>query len=89
MQLVASPDAEGDALLVHQDVRLWAVTLDAGTGTQMVLQPGRHTWLQVTRGGLTLNGLNLSQGDGAAMSDEATLELRALEAAEALLFDLA
>jgi Pirin-related protein len=89
VQLVASPDAEDDALLVHQDVRLWAVTLDAGTGTQMVLQPGRHAWLQVTRGGLTLNGLSLSQGDGAAVSDEAMLDLQALEAAEALLFDLA
>lgn len=88
LQLVASPDAENDSLLIHQDVRLHAVRLDSGSHTQIKLRPGRHAWLQVTRGGLTLNGLHLSQGDGAALSDETTLDLEALGAAEALLFDL-
>jgi len=88
LQLVASPDASDGSLLIHQDVRLYAVKLDAENRTQIVLRPGRHAWLQVTRGGLTLNGLPLSQGDGAALSAEATLDLQALGTAEALLFDL-
>jgi hypothetical protein len=88
LQLVASPDAEDGSLLIHQDVRLYAVTLDAGGRTHIDLRPGRHAWLQVTRGGLALNGLDLSQGDGAAVSDEATLDLHASAGAEALLFDL-
>jgi len=88
LQIVASPDAEDGSLLIHQDVRLYAVKLDAGSRTQIALRPGRHAWLQVTRGRLALNGLDLSQGDGAAVSDEATLDLQAVGAAEALLFDL-
>lgn len=88
LQLVASPDAEDGSLLIHQDVRLHAVTLDAGGRVQISLEPGRHAWLQVIRGRLTLNGLHLSVGDGAAVSDETTLDLQASSAAHALLFDL-
>ena len=36
-----------------------------------------------------LNGTPLTTGDGAAMSKEAVLQLRAAEAAAFLLFDLA
>ena len=89
LQLVASPDTDDDSLLIHQDVRLHAVALGAGGRTQISLRPGRHAWLQVTRGSLTLNGVDLSQGDGAAVSDETTLDLQAPTATEALLFDLA
>jgi len=88
VRLVASPDTDDDSLLIHQDVRLYAVTLETGGGIQISIRPGRHAWLQVIRGTLTLNGIDLSQGDGAAISDETTLDLQALENAEALLFDL-
>ena len=61
------------------------------------LRPGRHAWLQVAEGAVTLNGRVLEAGDGAAASDETTLELggegpqagRDEGGAEALLFDLA
>jgi len=43
----------------------------------------------VARGALTLNGEALQQGDGAAISDEAALDIVATEDAEILLFDLA
>ena len=38
---------------------------------------------------VVLNGIELSEGDGAAVSDEARLELRGARDAEVLLFDLA
>jgi redox-sensitive bicupin YhaK (pirin superfamily) len=88
LRLVASPDAQDGSLLIHQDVRLHAVTLTAGGRIQIALRPDRYAWLQVVRGELALNGLDLSPGDGAAVSDEATLDLRASSAALALLFDL-
>jgi hypothetical protein len=37
---------------------------------------------------LELNGVELQAGDGAAISDETRLALRAVEASELLLFDL-
>jgi redox-sensitive bicupin YhaK (pirin superfamily) len=47
--------------------------------------------VQVARGSVSLNGQSLSAGDGAAISNEAKLELAAngSESAEILLFDLA
>ena len=40
------------------------------------------------RGSLTLDGEALIAGDGASSEDEGEFEIRAIEATEALLFDL-
>ena len=45
--------------------------------------------MQVARGSIALNGRKLETGDGAAVSAEPSLELRGVEKAEVLLFDLA
>jgi redox-sensitive bicupin YhaK (pirin superfamily) len=43
----------------------------------------------VAKGEIELNGHKLHQGDGAAISEEKELKLKAKEEAEVLLFDLA
>jgi redox-sensitive bicupin YhaK (pirin superfamily) len=43
----------------------------------------------MARGGATLNGQALAEGDGAALSDEARVALQADSDAEILVFDLA
>jgi len=43
----------------------------------------------VAKGEVELNGQKLSQGDGAAVSDEKKLTIKGAKAAEVLLFDLA
>jgi len=88
-RLVASPDGRDGSLTVHQDVRLSLATLDAGESVRHELAPGRHAWVQVTRGGVELNGEALTAGDGAAVSDETSLTIAASRPAEVLLFDLA
>jgi hypothetical protein len=46
--------------------------------------------VQVIRGdGLDVNGKKLGAGDGAALSDETGLDLRATSPSELLVFDLA
>ena len=89
LKLVASRDARDGAIAINQDVDLYAGVLAAGDSTQLALRPGRHAWVQVARGGVTLNGTELAQGDGAAVSDEASLDLAASSDAELLVFDLA
>jgi len=42
----------------------------------------------VARGSVELNGVELDGGDGAAVTEEARLELVATSEAEVLLFDL-
>jgi redox-sensitive bicupin YhaK (pirin superfamily) len=88
-RLAASHDGRDGSLKVHQDVELSLAALDAGAELRHDLRPGRHAWLQVVRGAVDCNGRALAAGDGAAVSDEAALTLRAAEPAEVLLFDLA
>ena len=53
------------------------------------MREGRHAWAQVVRGSVTLNGHPLGTSDGAAISDEPSLEFAATAPAEVMLFDLA
>ncbi len=53
------------------------------------VSPGRHAWVQVLEGGVTLNGQKLSAGDAAAVSDEPRFAIRAGRPSEVFVFDLA
>ena len=89
LQLVASHDGRDGSLRMHQDVDLFAGRLPGGKEAKHTLAADRHAWIQVARGSLTVNGTVLAAGDGAAVSDESELVIRANEPAEFLLFDLA
>jgi redox-sensitive bicupin YhaK (pirin superfamily) len=89
LKLVASRDARDGAITIHQDVDLYAGVFAAGDEASLPLRPGRHAWVQVAKGRVDLNGTTLTPGDGAAVSDEASLELRIGDASELLVFDLA
>lgn len=84
--LVAGPKAP---VTIHQDANLYIARLDKGAEAKHALKPGRHAWVQVARGTVQLNGKELKQGDGAAISKEAEVRVEASEASEVLLFDLA
>ena len=88
LTLVASRDGRDGSVSIHQDADLWLVRLGAGTGATHVLKPGRHAWVQVAEGEVSLNGQTLRAGDGAALSEEAQAALAAKAPAQALLFDL-
>ena len=85
---VASPDPLEGGMKIHQDVRLQLATLSADETIGYNLAPGRHAWLQVTRGTIHLDGHDLSAGDGASISEEEGLTIAAREPSEVLLFDL-
>ena len=89
LRLVASRDGQDGSVTVHQDVRLYVGTLEAGAEITHRLGDDRHAWVQVVRGAVMLNGTPLTAGDGAAVSKEAVLQIHATTTAELLLFDLA
>jgi redox-sensitive bicupin YhaK (pirin superfamily) len=89
LRLVASPDAAQSSLLIHQDARIFLATLDEGREISHELATGRHAWLQVLRGSVTLIDQRLDTSDGAAVSDESLLTVQAVDTAEIMLFDLA
>lgn len=88
-RIVASPTAEEDSLRIHQDARILLSRLDAGREVTHETATGRYAWLQVLRGMVVLNEQVLHPGDGAAVSEERQLWIRAQSPAELMLFDLA
>ncbi len=89
LRLIVSPEGRDGSLEIHQDVAIYASVLGSGDSVDFDLQPGRYAWVQVARGALQLNGTELKQGDGAAVSDETRLTIEGTEDSEFLLFDLA
>jgi redox-sensitive bicupin YhaK (pirin superfamily) len=84
--LVAGPHAP---VTIHQDADLFISRLDKGQETAHALKTGRHAWVQLARGAVKLNGVELNAGDGAAISKEDEVRVEAKQASEVLLFDLA
>ena len=88
-RLVADHDGSDGAVTIHLDARIYAATLAAEAGVTVPLPPGRHAWLQVALGSVELEGDELREGDGAAITGEAAIQLASATGAELLLFDLA
>jgi quercetin 2,3-dioxygenase len=88
LRLVACHDGREGAVTIRQDVDVFAGHLAAGGKAHHALKPGRNAWLQMTKGEILLNGQRLKDGDGAALSDEPSVEVAAPTPAEFLLFDL-
>ena len=86
---IATPDRAEGSLKIHQDARVYAATLDAGKEVKLPLAEGRKAWLQLIRGGLTVNGEALGPGDAAGLERETSVEIKASKESELLLFDLA
>jgi redox-sensitive bicupin YhaK (pirin superfamily) len=89
LRLIASSDGAEGSVKIHQDAKLFATLLASGEEVTQPIDDQRHAWLQVAKGNVELNGRKLHQGDGAAISEEKQLTIKATEAAEVLLFDLA
>jgi redox-sensitive bicupin YhaK (pirin superfamily) len=87
--LLAAPETPDPTrtAAINQDARLFVAQVDDGERVTHPIQEGRHAWVQIVRGIIDVNGTPLHQGDGAAISDEASLVLAGR--GEVLLFDLA
>lgn len=88
LHLVASRDGSDGSVTIHQDVKLYDALLAAGDEISYQLADDRYAWIQVVKGGVSVNGTSLRAGDGAAISDESALKVAAREDSEILLFDL-
>jgi len=89
LRLIASPDGADGSVTIHQDAKLYVALLDPDQEVRHRLDNNRHAWLQVAKGAVELNGQQLNQGDGAAISNEPSVNIKGKENAEVLLFDLA
>jgi redox-sensitive bicupin YhaK (pirin superfamily) len=85
---LASRDGADNSVIVRQDASLSVAELKAGESGTRSLKPERHAWIQVTSGSVSVNGVTLETGDGAAVSEESELSFAGLEDGQVLLFDL-
>lgn len=86
--LILSPNAEDGSFKIYQDMKLWRYQYPTTKTEQVTLDSNRSYWLQVVRGNLTVNGVELTTSDALGIRQEDLLEINAQDDVEFLLFDL-
>ncbi|MGJ8537943.1 MAG: pirin family protein, partial [Parasphingopyxis sp.] len=81
-------DLEQGALWIRADARLFGATLAKGTAIQHELVKGFHGYLVVSEGRVRVNDVELGARDAAAIADEPSLSIEALDDAEFLLAEI-
>lgn len=87
-QLLVSPDGREGSLILHQDALMYVAKLKKSQSTSYPLPASRRAYVHIARGETRLNDQSLAAGDGAAISEEVTIDLSTDSSAEVLLFDL-
>ncbi len=86
---IATPNGAGTSVRINQNIVVYASLLDAKKRVAHVVKPKRHAWIQVARGAIRVNGVQLTAGDAVRTSDAGTLNIVGVSNAEFLVFDLA
>ena len=86
--LVISQDGRERSAVIRQDADIYRVRPVTGSESVHVLRPGRGLWLQVIRGPIWLDGVELSDGDGASVEEAGEHRIGGESGTEGLLFDL-
>jgi len=86
---LASGMGDADALPIRADARVLGATVKAGERIALSLDPTRHTYLVPAMGSVEVAGIGINARDGAAITEESSIEIVALEDAEIVLVDAA
>jgi quercetin 2,3-dioxygenase len=88
LRLVVSPDGADGSVRMNQDARLYAGLFDGNERATLDLASGRHAYVHLVRGALTVNEMRLAAGDALKLTDIQGLALSGGADAEVLVFDL-
>lgn len=88
LRVIASQDGREGSVVIGQDAAIYDGVLEPGAAIEHPIAVGRSAWVQVAKGKVSVNGLALEEGDGAAISAETAVRIEATEPAEVLFFDL-
>jgi quercetin 2,3-dioxygenase len=80
---------DADALPIRTDARVLGATLKSGESTTYPTDAGRHLYLVPARGEIEVNGVRVDARDGAAITGESELVIKALSDAEVVMVDAA
>ena len=88
LHLVTSKTGRDGSVAIRQDADLWLAKLGAGGNVTHQLAAGRHAWIHVAEGQVTLNGKTLNAGDAGIVDEAVSLDVNASKPSQVLLFDL-
>ena len=87
--LASGVKGDEGVLPIRTDARVLGATIGAGETATYTLDPSRHAYLVSTAGAVEVNGVRLEPRDGAAITGESELTVKALADAEVVLVDAA
>jgi redox-sensitive bicupin YhaK (pirin superfamily) len=87
--LASGLKGDNDALPIRADARVLGTTLKAGETAEYASDGARHLYLVPAVGRIEVNGVAVNARDGAAIRNEQTLKITALEDSELVLVDAA
>jgi redox-sensitive bicupin YhaK (pirin superfamily) len=87
--LASGLDDGDDVLPIRADARVLGATLKSGQTIRYAADDKRHLYLVPALGAVEINGQKVGARDGAAITGEKTLEIKALQDSELVLVDAA
>ncbi len=76
---IASPDAMGHSVKIHQDAKIYTSILENDNSIKHDIDLNRHVWLHTIKGNLNIDGENLLTGDSCGISEEALIAIQQLK----------
>ena len=80
---------DAGALPIRAEARVLGATLKSGDGVEYALGTKRHGYLVPAKGSVEVNGVRIEARDGAAITGESVLKIKAINDAEIVLVDTA
>jgi redox-sensitive bicupin YhaK (pirin superfamily) len=85
--LASGIDGDEDALPLRAEARVMGATLKAGERLSLSLDPAGHAYLVPAAGAVEVGGVRVDARDGAAITEESSLDITAIEDAELVLVE--
>ena len=86
--LLVSPDGRDGSIATHQNALMFGTLLPPGETLEFRFDADRQGFMHLARGQLQVGNITLKQGDGLKIQKHELLEIKGIEDAEVLLFDL-
>ncbi len=94
LHVIASPNSREGAMQINQDATLYHLLLDTNQTNKLTVLQDRKIYVHMVSGSMSISteqepeGVTLSSGDGATLTDLKQVTFNAQHTAEALVFDL-
>lgn len=87
-RLVASKTGRDGSVSLHQDMNMSVALIDGDEQATYSTSNDRALWVHIAKGDVTMNGHQLSVGDGVAIREEEHLSFEKGSKAEVIIFDM-